>query len=144
MYIFFLKKQTNDLGVHMGFGHFPTPNSTTPKIRVMKKYCKHCAHNCTSTLISVSGSMCVCVYIRRSQRAISSCLLPQWYQRPLHPLSHVSYDKMVSISAALRTGTSKITQAAWKYPMGKVNKDSIFSYDADCHSDRRQREGEVP
>lgn len=86
----------------------------------------------------------VCVYIWRSQRAISSCLLPQWYQRPLHPLSHVSYDKMVSISAALRTGTSKITQAAWKYPMGKANKDSIFSYDADCHSDRRQREGEVP
>lgn len=59
VYVFKKKPRTNDLGVQVGFDHLPTSNSTTPKIKVMKKHCKHCTHNCTSALISVSGSMCV-------------------------------------------------------------------------------------
>ena len=74
---------------------------------ILKK--KQQSHNSMPTWIS----MCVSLW------AISSCLLPWWYERPLHPLSHVPDDKMVSVSATMWAGRSKITQAARKYGKGQ-------------------------
>lgn len=46
-------------------------------------------------------SNCLCVHLGVTEWAISSCMLPQRYKGPFLPLSHVSNDKMVPISATL-------------------------------------------
>lgn len=79
--------------------------------------------------------------MRESRRAISSLLLPQRYQRPLHPLSHISHDKMLSISATLWTGKSKITSGL-EVAYGKGQQGQFFFYNADRDRDRNERERE--